>query len=158
MKLLQSPISALLLLIPVSGLLQADEQGKRTSQSSNVKKSVTVTSDGNQTIKKTTITENGKTRTITEITDADGNTKVVEGDKEPKREEQKEPRVWLGLKAREASAALRGQLGLEDEEGLVVEVLAKEGPAAKADIQVNDLLLSMNEDSLGTPEELDLKI
>ena len=87
-KSLLSPIKALFLLIPLSSLLSADEQRSTSSGSSSVKKSVTVTSDGKQTIKKTTITENGKTRTITEITDPDGNTRIVQGANEQNPKEK----------------------------------------------------------------------
>ena len=159
MKLLLSSTTGIFLLC---GLLQADENKTTIRKSTNVQKSVTVTSDGNQTIKKTTITENGKTRTITEITDADGNTQIVEeGDASIEKkapDEQKESTVWLGLKPAKASAVLKGQLGLKENEGLVVEVVAPDGPAAKAGIQVNDLLLSMDEKALGTPEELEANL
>ncbi len=158
MKSLQSPIKALLLLIPACGLLCADEQSAASSESSSVKKSVTVTSDGNQTIKKTTITENGKTQTITEITDANGKTRIIEEGDEKNPKDHSESKVWLGLKPRKASAALRGQLELKENEGLVVEVIAPDGPASKAGIRVNDLLLSLDEESSGTPDELEARL
>ena len=139
-------------LIAMMGSVLADE-----NKTTSVSKSVTVTSDGNQTIRKTIITKNGKTRITTEITDADGNTKTIDGD--PNQPKEKNPEadqkgVWIGLKARKASQALKNQIGLKDDEGLVVEVVAPESPAFKAKIFVEDLLLSIDGESVGTPEKL----
>jgi len=162
MKLFQLSIAAALLLFPTCGWLLADQNRTSFSQSSNVQKSVTVTSDGKQTIKKTTITKNGETRTITEITDADGNTRIVKDSEENKSKEDSEPQkkseIWLGLKPRIASNVLKGQLDLKENEGLVVEVIAPNGPAAKAGIQVNDLLLSLDKKPLGSPKELEAEL
>lgn len=61
---------------------------------------------------------------------------------------------WLGLRVTEASAALRDQLGLGENEGVVVDLVAPDGPAAKADLRVNDILLKFEDKPLATPEDL----
>jgi membrane-associated protease RseP (regulator of RpoE activity) len=132
--------------------------------SSSVSQSVTVTSDGNQTIKKTVYTENGVTKTKVEVTDANGKTKIIEGDDDgkpgakPDEEAAKEGRVWIGLKVRKASQALKSQIGLKNNEGLVVEVVAPKGPASKAGIIVDDLILELDEKPMASPEALEAEI
>lgn len=131
--------------------------------SSVVKKSVTVTSDGKQTIRKTVTVRDGKEEVLTEITDALGKVTKFRGNKpeeagddskasESTATQDKEP--WLGVRVQAAPAVLRDQLGLEEDEGVVVEVLAPDSPAAKADIKVNDILLAMDETKLSTPAGL----
>jgi C-terminal processing protease CtpA/Prc len=131
--------------------------------SSVVRKSVTVTSDGKQTIRKTVTVRDGKEEVLTEITDALGKVTRFRGnetdsagdDSKPSTNttnQDKEP--WLGVRVQAAPAVLRDQLGLDEDEGVVVEVLAPESPAAKADIKVNDILLAMDETKLSTPADL----
>jgi C-terminal processing protease CtpA/Prc len=133
------------------------------NHSSSVKKSVTVTSDGKQTIRKTVTIRDGKEEVITEITDAlgkvtkhEGNgkddTTAESGQSGSATGEDKGP--WLGIHVQAAPAVLRDQLGLEEDEGVVVEVLARQSPAAKADIRVNDILLSLDETKLSSPSDL----
>jgi hypothetical protein len=152
-----------------AGKKDAQAEATATSEghggSSSVKKSVTVTSDGNQTIRKTVTIRDGKKEAITEITDAMG--KVTRrmgnddkpddsnpGDSDSPAEEGQNEGPWLGVRVESASSALRDQLGLEEDEGVVVAVLANDSPASKADIRVNDILLSMNETKLSTPSDL----
>ena len=131
--------------------------------SSVVKKSVTVTSDGKQTIRKTVTVRDGKEEVLTEITDALGKVTRFRGnenddagdDSKPSANttnQDKEP--WLGVRVQAAPAVLRDQLGLDEDEGVVVEALAPASPAAKADIKVNDILLAMDETKLSTPADL----
>jgi hypothetical protein len=133
--------------------------------SSSYKKTVTVTSDGKQTIRKTVIIRDGKEEIITEITDALG--KVIRrkgnddksddsdaADSDSTAEEDPNEGPWLGVRVESASSALRDQLGLEEDEGVVVAVLANDSPASKADIRVNDILLSIDETKLSTPSDL----
>ena len=137
-------------------------------KSSISKQSVTETSDGNQTIRKTVTVRNGKEETITEITDAAGNVTrfTGNGDKQPGQHQtpgqdrtRQDPSAtddgpWLGVRVQSASPALRDQLGLGDDEGVVVELLAPDSPAAKAGIQSHDILLSLGEVKLSSPESL----
>lgn len=52
-------------------------------------------------------------------------------------------KFWIGLLCVDAGEALRQQLGLEAEVGLVVESVTDEAPAKKAGFQKNDVLLSV---------------
>lgn len=61
---------------------------------------------------------------------------------------------WLGLRATEVSSALRDQLGLGEDEGIVVKEIVENGPAEKADLRVNDILLKFDKLALSTPEDL----
>ena len=61
---------------------------------------------------------------------------------------------WLGLQLAPPSEALRAQLGLHDAEGLVVEDLVPDSPAAKAGIQRYDVLTKANGKTLKTTSDL----
>ena len=156
------------------------------NHSSTFKKTVTVTSDGKNTIKKTVITRNGVEETITEITDEKGRVTVdgklpdggvqVDGeagkgrvridggtgtDKRPDRgpgpaeEGAGDDRPWLGARVKEAPQVLRDQLDFPADEGVVVDVVADKGPAAKAGIVPGDLLLRFGDQAVATPAELE---
>jgi hypothetical protein len=61
---------------------------------------------------------------------------------------------WLGLATVEATEALAAQLDLEPGVGLVVNYLAPDGPAAKAGLQKNDLLVELGDQLLVHPAQL----
>lgn len=137
----------------------AHAEAKAEGNNSFVQKQ-TVTSDGTRTIKKTTTIRNGVEETITEITDAQGNV-IREGGEpaSPDKETQpkpadKEQGPWLGVKVVAAPSALRDQLDLKNNEGVVIEALAPNSPASKAGLRVNDILLKLNQTPLSTPEDL----
>jgi len=115
---------------------------------------VTVTSDGKRTIKRIVTVRDGVEKVVTETTDENGTTTRSEGDSAPEVANPEPPGPWLGLRVKEASKVLRGQLELADDEGLVVDVLAPNGPAAKAGVVVGDLLLRFGDRPVSTPEEL----
>lgn len=156
------------------------------NHSSSFKKTVTVTSDGKNTIKKTVITRDGVEETITEITDEKGRVTVdgkaldgevkVDGEagkgrvridggtgdnKRPDRgpdavdEAEGDDRPWLGARVKEAPQVLRDQLDFPDDEGVVVDMVADKGPAAKAGIVPGDLLLRFGDQAVATPAELE---
>lgn len=52
-------------------------------------------------------------------------------------------KYWIGLLCVDAGEALRDQLGLEPDVGLLVEAVTDEAPAKKAGVQKNDVLLSL---------------
>ena len=134
------------------------------NKSSVSKQSVTVTSDGNQTIKKTVTVRDGKEETVTEITDALGNvTRQIGNDNNKSGPAnghnqtggaQNDGGPWLGVRVQAAPPALRDQLGLANDEGVVVEVVASNSPAARVGIRVNDTLLAVDQTKLSTPENL----
>lgn len=137
----------------------ATATGNETKTSTN-KQTVTVTSDGKRTIKKTVTVRDGKEEVTTETTDENGKTTVDRGDganggpnKDPGAAGPQDG-PWLGLRVKETPAALRDQLDLAEDEGVLVDVVAPDGPASKAGLKVNDLLLKLAERKLGTPQDL----
>ena len=60
----------------------------------------------------------------------------------------------LGIATAPPGAALRAQLGLEANAGLVVEYVKEKGPAAAAGIAVHDLVLRLNEEPVPTEAHL----
>lgn len=61
---------------------------------------------------------------------------------------------WLGLNLYPAQGVIRDQLKLPEGQGLAVEFIAPEGPAAKAGVQKSDILLSGNDKPLGNLRQL----
>jgi hypothetical protein len=61
---------------------------------------------------------------------------------------------WLGVYASRPSPALQAQLKLSKDQGLLVEELQPESPAAKAGLQQYDILLKGNDKPLGSLEDL----
>jgi Spy/CpxP family protein refolding chaperone len=62
--------------------------------------------------------------------------------------------TWLGAAVEEAPEVLTAQLGLDPGVGLVVTYVATNSPAAKADLQKNDLLVEFEGQSLVHPLQL----
>lgn len=137
---------------------EAHAEASSDGESNVTRKTVTVTSDGEKTIRKTVTLRNGKEETVTEIIDADGKVTRSGGEGEGKREEREpaaEPGgAWLGVVVRPAPEALRDQLGLAADEGVVIEALAPDGPAAKAGFRANDVLLSLDDAKLSDAGDL----
>lgn len=149
MKILLS-LSALAVVIGASPLL-----AQVNVQTSSVTKRVTVTSDGNRTIKKTVIIRDGVEEVTTEITDAHGNTTTVPNSKTaPKAKPETKKNAWLGLRVQKVSPALRAQLGLPENQGALIDEVAAEGPAAEAGIKKGDLLLSIDEKAIGNAQDV----
>jgi hypothetical protein len=116
---------------------------------------VTVTTVNGRTVRKTTVTRDGKEHTTTEILDGDGN--VIEGggnDAQNPNDDAADDGPRMGVRVKEASSALRDQLDLGENEGVVIDVIAPDGPAEKAGLRVNDILLKFEDSLLGSPEDL----
>jgi hypothetical protein len=62
--------------------------------------------------------------------------------------------AWLGLAVQESSEALSSQLGLKRGEGLTVNFLAADSPAAKAEFHKNDVLVDLDGQILVHPMQL----
>lgn len=125
-----------------------------SSSSSSSSESVTITSDGKRTVKKTVTTRDGVTTTTTEVTDEKGNITMTRTGDPGKPGDTESEGPWFGLRVKEASPELREQLGLAGNEGLVAELVASGGPAAKAGMQPHDLVLTVDGVSVGTPADL----
>jgi hypothetical protein len=61
---------------------------------------------------------------------------------------------WLGVSIEEGSEALASQLGLPPGAGLVVTYVAPDSPAAKAELQKNDVLAELDGQLLVVPAQL----
>jgi hypothetical protein len=61
---------------------------------------------------------------------------------------------WVGVVCSQADATLRAQMTLPDKQGLVVEQVSPDSPAAKAGIQANDVLLKANDKPLEKVSDL----
>ncbi len=64
------------------------------------------------------------------------------------------PQTWLGVATEEISDDLRSQLPEEVVGGLIVRHVDADSPAAKAGLQVNDLVLKLADQMLVTPDQL----
>jgi hypothetical protein len=62
--------------------------------------------------------------------------------------DQSSSKYWIGVECREAPPELKSQLGLAEDEGLVVVHLTSDGPAAKAGIKRHDIVVSAGDDKL----------
>jgi len=68
--------------------------------------------------------------------------------------QQNEKGPWLGLAMEPASEALRAQLSLGKEEGLLVSHIVQSSPANKAGLARNDILLRLDDQILVEPSQL----
>lgn len=157
MKTISTFILALALVTPVIAqktsqksqtLTQTNHSSKGAQESST---SVTTTSDGKTTVKKTVTVVDGVKKVVIETTDENGKTTRTENGNAA---ETKELAPWIGLRVSEVPRILRDQLGLPEEEGLAVELVAPESPAMKAGILKGDLLLRIGEQPVSSKEAL----
>jgi len=72
--------------------------------------------------------------------------------KEGEKRETSSPRYWLGVEIASVPEFAREQLAID--EGLLVEDVADDSPAAKAEIKKNDILLTAGETPLKAPTDL----
>lgn len=127
------------------------QSGSASSGGQASSTSVTVTSDGKTTVKKTVTVIDGVRKEVIETTDENGETTRTESGGVP---ESAQSSPWIGLKVTEVPAILRDQLGLAGDEGLAVEVVAEGGPAMEAGLQKGDLLLTVGEQGVASKEAL----
>jgi hypothetical protein len=148
-------LTLLLVAVCSSGQAQvATERSRVTSSSSGsgqTSESVTTTSDGKTTVKTTVTVVDGVKTTVTETTDAEGNTTRKESNDSATK---KAVVPWIGLRVGEIPQILRDQLDLSKDEGLVVELVAQDSPASRAEIRAGDLLLALGESSLSSSKQL----
>lgn len=138
----------------------AEATAEASGSKSSHKQTVTVTSDGTCTIRKTVTVRDGVEETVTEITGPDGKTTTTreKGGAPQDQAAAKTDKPWLGVRAKEAPDVLRDQLQLAPDEGMVIDLVAPDSPAAKAQLQANDILLKLADTKLATPDGLRAEI
>lgn len=67
-------------------------------------------------------------------------------------------RGWIGLGCRNVDKDIAAQLKIAPGKGVVVTSIDKDGPAEKAGLKVNDIILSMGGDEIGDAQKLMRKI
>lgn len=79
---------------------------------------------------------------------------------EPKKPEPKKPEPkaeepgYLGVFPEDITDSMRKLLKLEEGQGVLISGLAEDGPAAKAGLKPNDIVLAVDGEQVGTAEEL----
>jgi len=68
--------------------------------------------------------------------------------------EKKEDVAFLGVLGAPVPEMLAGHLGLKDGEGVAVQVVAPDGPAAKAGVAVNDIITRVGDKPVGSHQEI----
>jgi PDZ domain-containing protein len=63
-------------------------------------------------------------------------------------------KYWIGVQINEVSPALRAQLNLEENKGVLVGAVLPDSPASKADIKQYDILLSIDDQKLNGNEDV----
>lgn len=147
-------LTLLLVAVCSSGQAQVSTERSRVTSSSSggqTSESVTTTSDGKTTVKTTVTVVDGVKTTVTETTDAEGKTTRKESNDSTTK---KAAVPWIGLRVGEIPQILRDQLDLSKDEGLVVELVAEDSPASRAEIRAGDLLLALGEASLSSSRQL----
>jgi hypothetical protein len=61
---------------------------------------------------------------------------------------------WIGVSLGELDGAIRSQLDLKEHEGVLATQVLDNSPAKKAGMKVNDILLSLNGERIGKPQDL----
>ena len=67
-------------------------------------------------------------------------------------------RGWLGVTIQSVSDDMAASLGLDEPKGAIVTKLSAKGPAAKSDMEVGDLILSVDGEEIGDSRDLARKI
>ena len=94
------------------------------------------------------VIRNGKTKTL-EVTVSKLTEQTAAVDEPTAAEKGK-----LGLALRDLRPEERERLGLKEDEGVVVEGVLPDSPAAEAGVQVGDVILQVNQTSVGSTEAL----
>lgn len=117
--------------------------------------SVSVRTEGRNKIATVISERDGRRETRTVIIGPDGKATVSGPVNEPPAGEQASPnRAWLGVNCAEIPAALRAQIDVANGEGVLVEHLAPEGPAASAGLMQNDIILALDKRPVGSVQGL----
>jgi serine protease Do len=79
----------------------------------------------------------------------------AQNDEDPVRDESPEAGTgWLGIRPQRIDGGLAEALDLESDSGVLVGQVVEDSPAEKAGLRAGDIILSVDEDEVGTPTEL----
>lgn len=118
-----------------------DRPGAAAGRSSN---NVSTSSDGNGTTATVTSEREGQRVTRTIHISPDGKVTVDGQAAAPAAPPAVRAGAWMGVRSAPVSEALRAQIEIPAGQGVVLEVVAPGGPAARAGLVVNDILLTLN--------------
>lgn len=114
------------------------------------------------TVTRISTERNGRRAECTISITADGKVSIDNGeDVKPQSKEEPDAAVpggWLGVHTIPVPKALRAQLDLPENQGILVEFLAPGGPAAQAGMQENDILLTLDGSPISGVEEFRKKL
>ena len=127
--------------------------GNSTSGGSISTSSSSRTDSNGNTITTVTSEHNGQRTTRTIVTDKNGRV-TIDGAEPPASPDQTDNAPppdaspdkggWLGVHSVPLPDALRDQLDIPPDKGILIEFVAANGPAANAGLQPNDIILSLN--------------
>ena len=127
--------------------------GNSTSGGSISTSSSSRTDSNGNTITTVTSEHNGQRTTRTIVTDKNGRV-TIDGTEPPASPDQPDNASppdaspdkggWLGVHSVPLPDALRDQLDIPPDKGILIEFVAANGPAANAGLQPNDIILSLN--------------
>src|SRR6202030_1868553 len=70
------------------------------------------------------------------------------------REHGRVARGWLGVQMQEVTPALAKAVGLGREKGVLVDVVEKDSPAARAELKQGDVILAFDGKPIASPRDL----
>ncbi len=134
-----------------TGAVFAAEPAKKSESSATVtsaggKATVTIDVNGKKETREFNIGNGTEIKVIT--SDAGAGTSAGTAAGQPKTV------TWLGVALEEVSEELRAQLPLDPGTGLVVRSVLSDGPAGKAGLQKNDVLVKLDDQLLTNPSQL----
>jgi hypothetical protein len=83
-----------------------------------------------------------------------GDVLAVRLDDDEQKEQAEFGKYWIGVQIHEVSPALRAQLNLEENRGVLVGEVLPDSPATKAGLKQYDILLAIGEHKIGTNEDV----
>ena len=124
--------------------------GRRVDQPSDLTRVIGTTSPGSSVDVK--VVRDGKEVTLSpKIAEQEGKG-LARGD-EAGDQAAPESAASLGIRVREMDSKLAAKLGLGEGQGVVVEAVAEDGPAAETGVVANDVIMEVNRQPVATPAD-----
>jgi membrane-associated protease RseP (regulator of RpoE activity) len=126
------------------------------STAGSVSNSVSCSSDGKGGITATVASERDGQRVTRTVTISPDGKVSVDGQAAPEQVKPATPARtggWMGVRSAPVSEAVRAQVEVPEGQGVVLEVVAPDGPAARAGLAVHDILLVMNGEAVKSVDD-----